>query len=89
MEISLAQCGAARALLNWAQDKLAAKTGVALKTIRGFESGLRNPLGVTRAAIKQAQEQAGTPQQARSLGAILKSLSRQRETAIQQGHDVD
>ena len=35
------------------------KTGVALKTIRGFESGRRNPLGVTRAAIKQALEQAG------------------------------
>jgi hypothetical protein len=29
------------------------------KTIRGFESGRRNPLGVTRAAIKQALEQAG------------------------------
>jgi transcriptional regulator with XRE-family HTH domain len=59
MEISPAQCRAARALLNWTQDKLAVKTGVALKTIRGFESGRRNPLGVTRAAIKQALEQAG------------------------------
>ena len=36
------------------------KTGMALKTVRGFESGRRNPLGVTRrAAIKQALEQAG------------------------------
>jgi hypothetical protein len=26
---------------------------------RGFESGRRNPLGVTRSAIKQALEQAG------------------------------
>jgi transcriptional regulator with XRE-family HTH domain len=59
MEISPAQCRAARALLNWTQDKLAVKTGVALKTIRGFESGRRKPLGVTRAAIKQALEQAG------------------------------
>ena len=45
--------------LNGAQDKLAVKTGVVLKTIRGFESGRRNPLGGTRAAIKQALEQAG------------------------------
>jgi len=59
MEISPAQCRAARALLNWTQDKLAVKTGVALKTIRGFESGRRKPLGITRAAIKQALEQAG------------------------------
>ena len=57
MEISPAQWRAARALFNWTQDKLAVKT--AAKTIRGFESGRRNPLGVTRAAIKQALEQAG------------------------------
>ena len=35
------------------------KTGVALKTIRGFENSRRKPLGVTRSAIKQALEQAG------------------------------
>jgi len=58
-KISPAQCRAARALLNWTQDKLAVKTGVALKTIRGFENERRKPLGVTRAAIKQALEQAG------------------------------
>jgi hypothetical protein len=40
-------------------EKLAVKTGVALKTIRGFENERRKPLGVTRAAIKQALEQAG------------------------------
>jgi DNA-binding XRE family transcriptional regulator len=59
MEISPAQCRAARALLNWTQDTLAVKTGVALKTIRAFENGRTKPLGVTRAAIKQALEKAG------------------------------
>ena len=59
MEISPAQCRAARALLGWNQDKLAAKVGVAVKTIRSFESGRRKPLGITRAAIRQALEQAG------------------------------
>ena len=35
------------------------KTGVALKTIRAFENERTKPLGVTRAAIKQALEKAG------------------------------
>jgi DNA-binding XRE family transcriptional regulator len=59
MEISPAQCRAARALLNWNQKTLADKTGVALKTVRAFETGRTKPLGVTRAAIKQALEKAG------------------------------
>lgn len=59
MDISPAQCRAARALLGWNQEKLAAKVGVAVKTIRSFEGERRKPLGVTRAAIKQALEQAG------------------------------
>lgn len=59
MEISPAQCRAARALLNWTQDTLAVKTGVALKTVRAFETERTKPLGVTRAAIKQALEKAG------------------------------
>ncbi len=59
MEISPAQCRAARALLNWTQETLAVRTGVALKTIRAFENERTKPLGVTRAAIKQALEKAG------------------------------
>jgi DNA-binding XRE family transcriptional regulator len=59
MEISPAQCRAARALLGWTQETLALKTGVALKTVRTFENERRKPLGVTRAAIKQALERAG------------------------------
>jgi DNA-binding XRE family transcriptional regulator len=59
MEISPAQCRAARALLNWNQKTLADKTGVALKTVRAFETGRTKPLGVTRAALKQALEKAG------------------------------
>ena len=52
-------CRAARALLNWTQETLATKVGVALKTIRDFETGRRKPLAIVRAAIKQALEQAG------------------------------
>ena len=59
MEISPAQCRAARALLNWTQETLARKVGVALKTVRDFETGRRKPLTIVRSSIKQALEQAG------------------------------
>lgn len=59
MDISPAQCRAARGLLNWTQEKLASKVGVAHKTIYNFEKELRTPLNVSRAAIKQAFEEAG------------------------------
>jgi DNA-binding XRE family transcriptional regulator len=59
MEISPGQCRAARALLNWTQDELATKVGVALRTIRDFENERRQPLKVVRSSIQQAFEQAG------------------------------
>jgi transcriptional regulator with XRE-family HTH domain len=59
VEISPAQCRAARALLNWTQETLAVKTGVTLKIIRAFENERTKPLGVTLAAIKQALEKGG------------------------------
>ena len=59
MEISPGQCRAARALLNWTQETLASKVGVALKTIRDFENERRQSLNIVRASIKQAFEQAG------------------------------
>jgi DNA-binding XRE family transcriptional regulator len=59
MEISPAQCRAARALLNWTQEMLANKAGISLKTVRDFETGRRKPLGVVRTSIKQALEQSG------------------------------
>jgi DNA-binding XRE family transcriptional regulator len=59
MEISPGQCRAARALLNWTQETLANKVGVALKTIRDFENERRQSLSIVRASIKQAFEEAG------------------------------
>ncbi len=59
MTISPAQCRAARALLDWTQNELAIKVGVALRTIRDFENSRREPLKIVRAAIRQAFEEAG------------------------------
>ena len=59
MEISPGQCRAARALLNWTQETLANKVGVALKTVRDFENERRQSLTIVRTSIQQAFEQAG------------------------------
>jgi DNA-binding XRE family transcriptional regulator len=59
MEISPAQCRAARGLLDWTQGELAQKVGVALRTIQDFENGRRTPLAIVRSSIKQAFVQAG------------------------------
>ena len=59
MEISPGQCRAARALLNWTQETLANKVGVALKTIRDFENERRTPLKIIHASIQQAFEESG------------------------------
>ncbi len=59
MEISSAQCRAARGLLDWTQAELARKVGVALRTVQDFENGRRTPLAIVRSSIRQAFEQAG------------------------------
>ena len=59
MEISPAQCRGARGLLDWTQADLAQKVGIALRTVRDFESGKRKPLQIVRISIKQALEEAG------------------------------
>ncbi len=59
MEISPAQCRAARALLNWTQKELADKVGVALKTIQNFEVGRGTPHNLSRVSIRQALEKGG------------------------------
>jgi len=59
MEITPAQCRAARALLNWSQDHLEMAAKVARKTIADFEREARTPYDRTLAAIRSALEAAG------------------------------
>ena len=59
MEISAKQCRAARALLDWTQEQLATKAGVALRTVQDFEGERRKPIKVVRASIQQALENSG------------------------------
>lgn len=50
-----AQCRAARALLDWSQQRLADRASVSVTTLRNFERGasdlLRNKLAAIRAAL--------------------------------------
>jgi transcriptional regulator with XRE-family HTH domain len=59
MPLTPAQCRAARALLDWTQDELAARAGVGRSTVRGFEGGQHMLQRATSAAIRQALEAAG------------------------------
>ena len=59
MTVSPEQCRAARALLGWSQDTLAAESRVAKATIATFESGKRTPYERTLADVRAALETAG------------------------------
>lgn len=54
-----AQSRAARALLNWSQQRLAEVSGAGVSTIRDFETGKRTPIANNLAAIRSALEAAG------------------------------
>jgi transcriptional regulator with XRE-family HTH domain len=54
-----AQCRAARALLNWNQEKLAAAAQVSVNTVRNFEQEKSAPQRSTLDVIRRALEAAG------------------------------
>ncbi|MPY74008.1 MAG: helix-turn-helix domain-containing protein [Alphaproteobacteria bacterium] len=53
------QCRAARGLLNWTQEQLAALAGVSRSTVRDFENGRHELHRATEAMLVKALEQAG------------------------------
>ncbi len=59
MDITAAQCRAARALINMTQDQLAEASRVSKRTISHFESEERQSVPSTLAAIQRALEAAG------------------------------
>ncbi|MER8849314.1 helix-turn-helix domain-containing protein [Mesorhizobium australicum] len=59
MTISPAQCRAARALVGWPQEQLAAASKVAKTTIANFEAGKRTPYDRTLVDLQAALEAAG------------------------------
>jgi transcriptional regulator with XRE-family HTH domain len=59
MTITAAQCRAARGLLGWTQQELAALAGVGVVTIYQFEAGKAAPRRATLMVIRLAMEAAG------------------------------
>ena len=59
MDITPAQCRAARGLVDLTQVGLAKVSEVSLRTIIHFEAGERRPVPAVMAAIRRALEQAG------------------------------
>jgi transcriptional regulator with XRE-family HTH domain len=59
MEITPAQCRAARALVDITQDRLAELSGVSKRTIAHFEAGQRTPIPANLSMLQQALEGAG------------------------------
>jgi len=59
MGITAGQARAARGLIGWSQDELAAESGVGRATIADFESGKRQPYETTLGKLSAALEKAG------------------------------
>jgi transcriptional regulator with XRE-family HTH domain len=59
MTLSPAQCRAARALLNWSQENLVARSKITKKTIADFERGATQPRPQTLAQLTAAFHAAG------------------------------
>jgi predicted transcriptional regulator len=57
--ITPAQCRAARGLLAWSQQELAAKSGVGIVTVHQLEAGTSQPRRATVDVIRRAIEAAG------------------------------
>lgn len=75
MPLTSAQCRAARALIGWSQDQLAAESKVAKATIANFEASRRSPYERTLADLRRALEAAGVefiPQNGGGAGVRLR-----------------
>jgi transcriptional regulator with XRE-family HTH domain len=59
MPLTPQQCRAARGLLGWTQEELAARAGVSRGTVRGFENGRHELLRGSATVIRGALEAAG------------------------------
>ena len=58
-DLTPAICRAARALLDWTQDRLAQEAGVGITTLRTFEKGNSKPVAQNLAALQRTLEAAG------------------------------
>ena len=75
IEITPAQCRAARALIEYSQERLATSATVSRHTVKDFERGVRTPYPNNLSAIRTALEAAGVefiPENGGGAGVRLK-----------------
>lgn len=75
MPISASQVRGARAMLEMSREALAQASSVGERTLADFESGRRQPIPATLAAIRRALEEAGVefiPENGGGAGVRLK-----------------
>ena len=81
LSITPAQCRAARALLDWSQERLSEESGVGAKTIVDFEQGKRSPFARTVSDLREALEAGGVEfTNGDAPGLRLKARRRSRKT---------
>lgn len=84
MNLTPAQCRAARGLADWSQAELATAANVGLSTVRNFEAGRSTPVSNNLVAIVTALEKQGVqfiPENGGGAGVRW----RDRQTAIDEG----
>lgn len=59
MDMSADQCRAARALLDWTRERLAAEAGVGAEVVAAVEAGAPLPPGPGAVSLRQALERGG------------------------------
>jgi transcriptional regulator with XRE-family HTH domain len=75
IKLTADQCRAARALLDWSQEELAANSEVSTKTIADFERGERQPYPRTLTSLCRALEAGGVEFNGGEPGVRLKASS--------------
>ncbi|WP_082613839.1 helix-turn-helix transcriptional regulator [Bosea sp. Root483D1] len=70
------QVRAARALINWTRDDLAAASGVTIRTLARIESGQTSPRQTTMQSLVQSLEAAGIEFIAENGGGVGVRLAR-------------
>ncbi|RVD20859.1 XRE family transcriptional regulator [Mesorhizobium sp. M4B.F.Ca.ET.017.02.2.1] len=76
------QCRAARALLKWTQEDLAARSGASAVTIRNFENDRSVPQTGTRYLLQKTLENAGIEFIPENGGGVGVRLSRRSERTL-------
>src|SRR5271156_1580981 len=92
VSISASQCRAARALLDWSQDKLAENAHVARATIADFERNARMPMRNNLVSIVSALEAAGVafiPENGEGAGVRFRKIELEYSNTVKtRDHDV-